>query len=203
MNEDRVQSRLRELRESMAALEAPESVETAALAAFRVHVAARPSRRLSPAWRWAAAACLALAASFAAWQTMRPARTEIATVPVPKPAVRLPAIEPMPEPEAAVAATAVALGSRKPVRVTRRRAVEKPQAPPETDSAAMFVPLPFAPPLAPSEDRQVVRVRVPRGAMRQFGVMLREDGPREAVQADFLLGQDGVARAVRLVNNTQ
>jgi hypothetical protein len=39
--------------------------------------------------------------------------------------------------------------------------------------------------------------------MRQFGMVVLEDRVREPVQADFLLGQDGVARAVRLVNSSR
>jgi hypothetical protein len=196
MNDDRVQERLRELRESMAHVEAPETVEAAVMAAFRER-AARPRSSRRPVWRWAMAACVAAMAVFGVWRVTQPREMQVAIADPPRP----------PAPTAPVVAAAKPNRERQGrivpahVRRTPRRAPQQPQRP-EQDTNA-FVPLPFAPPVAPMEDQQVVRVRLPRGAMRQFGVIVREDRLREPVQADFLLGQDGIARAVRLVNNTR
>jgi hypothetical protein len=201
MNEDRVQARLRELRESMADVSAPESVESAVMAAFRERKASRRRLpRIAPVWRWAAAACVALMALFAGWRMMQPEpKPEIARE-VPKPAAPAPVVT---EPAPMTAAVAVPARPKR-VKPTVRPAVRPvPPQPQQEDAAAAFVALPYAPPLAPAEDQHVVRVRLPRAAMRQFGMFVREDRMREPVQADFLLGQDGVARAVRLVSNTR
>jgi hypothetical protein len=201
MNEDRVQVRLRDLRESMAHMEAPDAVETAVMAAFREAAATRRQRRSQPVWRWAIAAGIAAMLLLGAWRVMHSEPTRVAVVDPPRP----------PAPKA-VEALQQARPPVKPTRARKRAVVHArvqpapPAVPPRPDAeqdATAFVPLPFAPPVAPSEDQQVVRVRLPRGAMRQFGVIVREDRLREPVQADFLLGQDGVARAVRLVSDTQ
>jgi hypothetical protein len=197
MNEDRVQERLRELRESMSQMEAPEAIEAAVLAVFREHARPRPASRVRPVWRWAMAACVAALALLGAWRITQVEPTRVAIADPPRP----------------LAPKAPAIDSSRPNRQDRKggivhaRVRPAPQRAPQRNEpdpdATAFVALPFAPPVAPSEDQQVVRVRLPRGAMRQFGVMVREDRVREPVQADFLLGQDGIARAVRLVSSAQ
>lgn len=64
-----------------------------------------------------------------------------------------------------------------------------------------FLALPFAPPLVPSDEAQIVRVRLPRTSLRAWGVPVNEDAAFERMQADVLLGQDGIARAVRFVSH--
>jgi hypothetical protein len=51
----------------------------------------------------------------------------------------------------------------------------------------------------PWEHGQVVRVRMPRAALRSFGLPMNEDRAFEAVTADLVLGEDGLARAIRFV----
>ena len=51
----------------------------------------------------------------------------------------------------------------------------------------------------PGEGGQVIRVTLPRSAMRTVGLPVPENGWYERVPADVVLGQDGVARAVRFV----
>jgi hypothetical protein len=45
----------------------------------------------------------------------------------------------------------------------------------------------------------VVRVQLPMSSLRLMGLPVSEDFSGDAVQADVLLGQDGLARGVRLV----
>lgn len=61
-----------------------------------------------------------------------------------------------------------------------------------------FYPLPGAAPQEPGEGR-VVRVELPRASLVALGANLPLDGGKQTVKTDLLLGQDGVPRAIRLV----
>ncbi len=66
----------------------------------------------------------------------------------------------------------------------------------ETDAG--FYPLPEAEALPDVENAMVVRVQMPVSSLRLMGFPLDEERADE-VQAELLLGQDGLARGVRLV----
>jgi hypothetical protein len=68
------------------------------------------------------------------------------------------------------------------------------------DSASEFIPLPNAARLAPNDDVNLVRVEVPRSAMIAVGFVVPPDRAAERVQADVVLGSDGLARAVRFLD---
>lgn len=63
-----------------------------------------------------------------------------------------------------------------------------------------FIPLPNAQQVGENEDVNVVRVEVPRSAMLAVGLPVSMDRVSELVEADVMLGADGLARAVRFVN---
>jgi hypothetical protein len=63
-----------------------------------------------------------------------------------------------------------------------------------------FIPLPDAEGIAPNEAVNVVRVEVPRSAMIPLGYAVSEENASETVEADVVLGSDGLARAVRFLN---
>jgi hypothetical protein len=63
-----------------------------------------------------------------------------------------------------------------------------------------FIPLPNARRLDPNEDVNVVRVEVPRSAMLSVGLAVSADRVSELVEADVVLGADGLARAIRFVD---
>ncbi len=62
-----------------------------------------------------------------------------------------------------------------------------------------FFPLSYGPSPAPEGHLQIVRVRLPRSAMASFGLPLNPDGDQQRIQADVVLGSDGLARAIRFV----
>lgn len=64
-----------------------------------------------------------------------------------------------------------------------------------------FLPFMAAGPQFPSEQRQFVRVKLPRSALQVFGLPMNMERSREPVQADVLLGEDGRALAVRFVRD--
>jgi hypothetical protein len=68
----------------------------------------------------------------------------------------------------------------------------------EEDTDASFYPLPEAEALPAVENAMVVRVQLPVSSLQLMGVPVNEERADASVQADLLLGQDGLARAVRL-----
>lgn len=69
------------------------------------------------------------------------------------------------------------------------------------ESEQPFVPIPYLAPPAPYERIEVVRMELPVAALIAAGLTVRTTDPGGRVEADVLVGQDGRARAVRLVSN--
>jgi hypothetical protein len=69
----------------------------------------------------------------------------------------------------------------------------------EEEADASFYPLPQAEALPAMENAMVVRVQLPASSLRMMGFPMDEERADAAVQAELLLGQDGLARGVRLV----
>jgi hypothetical protein len=67
------------------------------------------------------------------------------------------------------------------------------------DVAASFYRLPDADYLPPMESATVVRVELPMSSVRLMGWPVSEERAGEGIEADVLLGQDGLARGVRFV----
>jgi len=67
------------------------------------------------------------------------------------------------------------------------------------DIATDFIPLTYGASLGGTDGGHVVRVELPRTAMAQFGLPVNAERSAEPVKADVLLGEDGLARAIRFV----
>jgi hypothetical protein len=65
--------------------------------------------------------------------------------------------------------------------------------------ASSFYPLPEADALPPIETAMVVRVQLPLSSLQMMGFQVSEEADADPVEADVLLGQDGLARGVRLI----
>ncbi|HXB67033.1 MAG TPA: hypothetical protein VNY05_02250 [Candidatus Acidoferrales bacterium] len=63
-----------------------------------------------------------------------------------------------------------------------------------------FIPLPNAAQIGPNEEVNLVRVEVPRSAMIALGYDVKPEEASGSVQADVMLGNDGLARAVRFLD---
>jgi hypothetical protein len=63
-----------------------------------------------------------------------------------------------------------------------------------------FIPLGNTGKLADTEDVNLVRVEVPRSAMIALGLEVSPERASELVEADVMLGPDGLARAVRFAD---
>src|ERR1700722_12476710 len=82
-----------------------------------------------------------------------------------------------------------------PVAKTVPRRARQPRAPQEVFTE--FFPLMEDPP--PFERGELLRVSLPASAMRSVGLPVSEDRLTDTVQADVLVGQEGLARAIRFV----
>jgi hypothetical protein len=101
-------------------------------------------------------------------------------------------------------ATAKALLSPKPPTGTRVDRGAKEKAPSRElagfDELADFVPLPFAQDESPIGEGEVVRIRLSESALGLLGVPVGASTANEPVTADVVIGEDGVARAIRFVS---
>lgn len=182
-DEEALLAGLRALREKTAGERPPASVETALVGEFRRR---QPAARRAP-WLWfglaAAAAVVLIAVALTARQ------------PEPVVVVKAPA---SPKPvEAAVEHVAAPPAPLRQVRRTVRR--PQPRPAPVQEVATEFMAMPYAPSFTHEDRGQLVRVRLPRESMRSFGLPVNQDRMIQTVKADVLVGEDGIARAIRFV----
>jgi hypothetical protein len=152
------------------AASAPGGLERAVLAEFD---AARRRRR-----GWG----IALGAGIAA--TLIAGAVQLRERPAPRPAVVF---------RPAAAAIAVVKPVERPhprrrVAVSRSSFAEQP-----------FITIPYTVPLAPEENVTVVRMTISPSAMAAAGFPLPAIDPGSGTEADVLVGEDGRARAIRIV----
>jgi hypothetical protein len=62
-----------------------------------------------------------------------------------------------------------------------------------------FIPVIQGSEWIPLEGAQIVRVRMPRSNLIPLGININQERAGEAIQADVLVSNDGLARAIRLV----
>jgi hypothetical protein len=93
--------------------------------------------------------------------------------------------------------------SQKPVRQSDPKGseVEDYATLDQTEVATEFLPLTYGDPISSSlEGGQLVRVQLPRATLLSFGFPMSEERAPEPIKADVLLGEDGMARAIRFVH---
>jgi hypothetical protein len=145
----------------------------------------------------AAALVVLIAGSIALWRSSRGA---IGAVPAAKPATveNAPspnqAAPPRPQP-ATVLATARAPQGARGHRTARRR----PTA--VVASRSGFVELPWTSGLPSFESGEIVRMELPLASLPAYGIDISPGVGTRPLEADLLIGQDGFARAIRLVTN--
>lgn len=96
---------------------------------------------------------------------------------------------------AAVPAWRIAAGRLKVASIPAGSNASRPAAPAEVTTA--FLPLTYS--TVPITDGQVVRLAVPRAALASFGLAPIDFVDSGIVMADVIVGEDGLARAVRFV----
>jgi hypothetical protein len=81
----------------------------------------------------------------------------------------------------------------------RRRVLRRNSLRPATEETTAFIPLTYLGGASPSDGGLIVRVEVPRTTLLSLGLPLNPDRRESLVKADLLVGDDGIARAIRLV----
>jgi hypothetical protein len=189
--------------------ETPARVEAALLAAFRQN-AASPAigkvRIARPRWVYAAAsvAAIALIVTLIALVASRTKLEER----VPQRAINpSPAVpdEPRPTVPSQQAAVTVVVRQQRPAERARHKSRTRLQpaipnpTPGTTEIATDFIPLMNRETLAQMDGGQVMRVELPRSALMSFGLPMDMERASERIKADVLVGNDGMARAIRFV----
>lgn len=189
-------SGVRAVRVELANEQAPPRLEQVLLNAFRergraASVIPIPRRKLPwTNWRVAAiAAALLLATSIGAILLVRSLTREVPVLPK---AVALPSVTDVPvtSPKATENGDELAVMSRSRGRRART---------PLPETVTEFFPLNEGEDLESLEFTQIVRVELTPSALREVGLPISYASDRDAVKADLILGQDGLARAIRFV----
>jgi hypothetical protein len=157
--------------------QAPPKVEENLRAAFRRQPA--PVRR-SRGWL-AVAAVGSIAAAILLFKLPEP---RVVVPPPPPPAVATVAQDPAPVIDIKT--------SKQVTRRPRRRPVQR-------EIATEFLPVAVDDGWTPLDGGRLVRVKLPRSALGVFGLPVDEERAPERVQADVMLSNDGVLRAIRFV----
>jgi hypothetical protein len=179
-----VPAALRTLREADRGLEAGPEVETRLRAAYR-------QRRRSRIWTRASALGTIAAAAIALIVLPRHPSPEPAAPTAEEP-VAIQFVEAPAEEPAAVSPVSARNG-------VRARTYAK-QVPP-SEVVTEFFPLMDTPP--PFERGELVRIVLPASTMLTVGIPVSETHLADPVQADVLIGQEGLARAIRFVTFEQ
>ncbi|HKS08806.1 MAG TPA: hypothetical protein VJS13_04615 [Pyrinomonadaceae bacterium] len=204
---------LRMLAGEMESLEAPAGIELKLREAFREQCVVAPvavgSSSRSRYWLVAVAAVLLLAMTVAAmwWRSNTPQQSIAEKTPAKAPEVIAGPKEqsPAPTPKEAEYRAVDQTPKRqlpKPVRrnAANRRAPETPVAHHTTNEIATdFVPLGDMNAAMLQDGGQIVRVKLRRSALVKFGFPVNMERYNENVNADVLIGVDGLARAIRFV----
>ena len=202
-------ARMRAVVAELAVEEPPARVETALLAAFRAQTAASSSTVIPmPSWtrhwsRWKLAAVAAgililisaLAIFWRSASSLKPQREERAVLPK---TASTPQATPPKQAEQPVDRDQMALKQPeiRPKRMRRQAPVDNSD---EAEVVTRFYPLREGEDLTELESLQLVRVELPGSALSEVGLPVDPEMVNEPVKADVVLGQDGLARAIRFV----
>jgi hypothetical protein len=175
MNDDRVVEALAALARHDGEMQAPPAVEARLRQQFRAR--RKPTPQVSR-WLLAAAAGIALILFGLALRPQDIQEPVIAAAPT---------VQASPQP------VSESLAASPAIQRVRGAAASPRQREVVTDFFPLINPAP------PFERGQILRVRVPSSAMRTVGLPVREDRLGEPVDADVLVGEEGLARAIRFV----
>jgi hypothetical protein len=181
---------------------APEWLEPVLFAAAGKGNRAVGKPRLRLAWTLAAAAILlaAVATAGVIWETRGSHRTQTPQArSVPAPQLRP---GPMLASMRGTAGESVPAKSGLLRRAGRDSARVASTKQPAWNSLDEFVALPVSEGLPPAAELSVIRIELRASDLQQYGLQAPADGVRRTMLADFVVGEDGLPRAIRIVRNT-
>lgn len=215
---------LRALATRDAEMSASAGTETALLAAFRQRAASPNSApqftraKAWPRWAWAAAAAILLALGLVVLRALQegaPARAVIVETPLPRPVATLPAAQHTTPPERQITQDQRPAPRLERVaqRISPRRVSNQSNrpAPPllirdsitlyanDSEVTSDFYSLTYSANAPPLESGHLIRVQMPRSALVSYGLPVSPERADVPVKADLLVGEDGLARAIRFV----
>jgi hypothetical protein len=182
------------------AMGAPQSLEAALRAAADSRKDAIGERNARLTWAWAAAAILLamIAARGVIWQMRKgesPQHQQARSVPEPE-ATR----DPLPSARAATRDDAAAVSARaRKASADRARLQEASTKQATANSLDEFVPLPASEGLPPAAELSVVRIKLIGSDLQQYGLQAPADAVAQTMLAEFVVGEDGLPRAIRIV----
>jgi len=165
---------LRAMAGQMSRVEAPARVETQLRTAFRDYQGLEPAG----SWKFRARAAWIPVLTWAA-----------ATAVLAFALVSIPGVQPGSAPATAQGPGVSTANAAESEAVNRTAAADNG-----------FIPLPNAAQVGPNDEVNLVRVEVPRAAMMSLGYDVKPEEASQFVQADVMLGTDGLARAVRFLD---
>jgi hypothetical protein len=187
--------------ESMSS-DAVAAMEQRLLAAFAEHHARIQPLARGARMRWMAAAamlllCAGVLLGWRALQVPRPVPGMTTALPVTSPTVSGKVVPSVPPSAVASGGPAVRPSAARTPRLRPRPAPKVPEIP-----SVEFVALPGAARLPRFESGSIVRVDLALSSLAAYGVDISTSGGQGPVKADLLVGQDGEARAIRLVSSS-
>jgi len=195
-----------------AQIKAPDHIKQSLRAAFDAGFASAPApafRAQNHRWWWgwaAAAAVLLLAVTAVLWRGVKLSGWDLnadqtpgaSATPTPRPAEKQPEIKRQ-ENVAPVARNDLAStpAPKRRVRHWQREVIPEVEF---DDDGAEFFPLTLVAQTEVEGTQQIVRVEVPRSTLMMWGLPVNAERAGEMVQADVVIGEYGVARAIRILN---
>jgi hypothetical protein len=184
------------------AIDAPQTLETVLHAEADRRKDSIGARKLRLRWTSAAAAILlaAIATSGAIWQLRNARRHQdphVQSVPAPQAKPE----QPLPSPQIAARnhAAATASGRARRAGTDRPRFHDALTNRTTVNSLDEFVPLPVSEGLPPAAELSVVRIKLQGSDLRQYGLEAPADAVAQTMLAEFVVGEDGLPRAIRIV----
>ena len=190
---------LRGLAEEAAAERGSDALEERLVAIFVAEQTTATLSMNTPARRWwwvaVAAGLILVGTSIAWWRGTETALPRQGQSPVPPASVEASSASPAPVIATAPAAVALVLDRGRAVGLHRPPVHREPRV----LRPAGFVTIPSATGLPDFESGEIVRTHIPVSSLPVYGVEIPPDAVGTPVEADLLVGQDGQARAIRLV----
>ncbi len=183
------------------AIGAPDKLESLLWAAAGSRKYATGTSGLRATWAWAAVVILLAAVATAGiiWQTRRSHQSQSQqALSVPVPQVK-------PEPMIPSARVTVHQGVESTSALVHTAGTERAglrnSSPKRAtwNSLDEFVALPVSEGLPPAAEMSVVRVKLRGSDLQQYGLLAPPDAVAQTMLAEFVVGEDGLPRAIRIV----